>query len=412
MRLAIVAVCACAAVASAPTVLPVVQVDLDAPAQDRWTHIAVNYKDKVPAIMDYLGSVIPKWAIPIVEIIAGDILPYFSEYGDEMIGLASAMGMKNGDVVAMNLVYQLEHLGLNCSNWNNTGPTVKDDPGCMAVDPEQEWCYCKEESEHINEEGVLLSPFSRAKYPGMCTSVVAQAPGGDIWHGRNLDWNLPAVLRELAVDVDFMKGGKKLYRGTTLVGFVGLLNGMRSGAYSVSINARGKGGKIFENLIEALKHRDAMTPSQHIRKVLESEAMFSTAISAFATGAMIDEMYFTVAGSKAGEGVVISRDRENDAAHKADMWFLNDTAVDADGWFRLQTNYDHWNPVPVADDRRTPGVASMKAMTQAKIGNETMMQIMTTVPVFNPHTDYTGIFVPATDSYQSGVWMDQGYFPL
>ena len=35
------------------------------------------------------------------------------------------------------------------------------------------------------------------------------------------------------------------------------------------------------------------------------------------------------------------------------MWSLDPAA--ADGWFRLETNYDHWNPVPTADDRRTPG---------------------------------------------------------
>ena len=36
-----------------------------------------------------------------------------------------------GYVVAMNMVYQLESLGINCSNWNNTGPTRKDDPGAV-----------------------------------------------------------------------------------------------------------------------------------------------------------------------------------------------------------------------------------------------------------------------------------------
>ena len=41
----------------------------------------------------------------------------------------------------LNLVMQIEEIGLNCSNWNETGPTTKDDPGCVAVDPSQEWCY-------------------------------------------------------------------------------------------------------------------------------------------------------------------------------------------------------------------------------------------------------------------------------
>ena len=61
-----------------------------------------------------------------------------------MLGLADGYGLPIGDIVAVNLIYQLESIGLNCSNWNVTGPTVKDDPGCMDVDPKQDWCYCKD----------------------------------------------------------------------------------------------------------------------------------------------------------------------------------------------------------------------------------------------------------------------------
>ena len=45
---------------------------------------------------------------PILEHIAADIEPYFAEYGAEMRGLAEAYGATLGDVVMMNLVYQLE----------------------------------------------------------------------------------------------------------------------------------------------------------------------------------------------------------------------------------------------------------------------------------------------------------------
>jgi len=98
------------------------------------------------------------------------------------------MGLKIGDVVILNLVYQLEHLGLNCSNWNNTGiclcdffgfafslrrmfvsgPTIPNDPGCMAVDPKQEWCYCHNHSDLIDEQGILRLPegvLSRCFFP-------------------------------------------------------------------------------------------------------------------------------------------------------------------------------------------------------------------------------------------------------
>ena len=70
-------------------------------------------------------------------------------------------------------------------------------------------------------------------------------------HGRNLDWNLPVALRNLVVDLDVMRGGERVYRGTGAVGFVGLINGMRMGGdgksvWAVSVDARGKGGTLFD----------------------------------------------------------------------------------------------------------------------------------------------------------------------
>lgn len=45
-----------------------------------------------------------------------------------MKGLAKAYGIDLGDIVVMNLIYQVESIGLNCSTWNNTGPTLPNDP--------------------------------------------------------------------------------------------------------------------------------------------------------------------------------------------------------------------------------------------------------------------------------------------
>jgi hypothetical protein len=92
---------------------------------------------------------------------------------------------------------------------------------------------------------------------GLCTSVVAKTPQGDVMHGRNLDWNIPATLREMVIDVDFQRNNKTVFTGTGLAGFVGLFNGMVPGdkGWSVSLDARGKGGKLFPNLLQALLHK-------------------------------------------------------------------------------------------------------------------------------------------------------------
>mmetsp|Transcript_12615 Transcript_12615/g.18875 ORF Transcript_12615/g.18875 Transcript_12615/m.18875 type:complete len:439 (+) Transcript_12615:34-1350(+) len=393
------------------TRIPLYEVKLDAPPSERWTHVAKDFKEKVPDVLDYLYSFIPKWAEPIIQIIGKSIRPYFSDYGDEMKGLADGLGMDLGEIVVINLIYQLENIGINCSNWNNTGPTRKDDPGCVAVDPDQSWCYCKENKDYIREDG-SLRPHDVPSYnqrirrkrrikgkdgPGLCTSIVARSTEGNIYHARNLDWNLPEAILKMAVDVNFTRRGKTVFIGTTLVGFVGVLNGMVPGGYSSSMNARGKGGKIIDNLLEALLHH-GMTPSQHLRKVLEQETEYDKAISSLASGPLIDEIYYATAGVSGNEGAIVTRDRDT----AADVWALNST-----DFFRVETNYDHWNPVPKSDDRRSPAVAGMKNLTTGGVNFDGMLSVVAKWPVFNAHTDYTSVMIPFNGTYESWIWLEE-----
>lgn len=41
-----------------------------------------------------------------------------------------------------------------------------------------------------------------------CTSVVAQDDKGRIWHGRNLDYGMGTLLRNITVIVDFTRNDK------------------------------------------------------------------------------------------------------------------------------------------------------------------------------------------------------------
>ncbi|OWK13569.1 NAAA, partial [Cervus elaphus hippelaphus] len=43
-----------------------------------------------------------------------------------------------------------------------------------------------------------------------CTSIVAQDSKGHIYHGRNLDYPFGSLLRNLTVDVQFIKSGQTL----------------------------------------------------------------------------------------------------------------------------------------------------------------------------------------------------------
>ena len=297
---------------------PVFTVDMDEPAATRWANVTAHYKADMPAVIAYFDHFIPPWAVPLVEAVAGSIHSYFHKYGEEMEAIALGLGVNTGTVVLINLVMQIEAVGLNCSNWNDTAPTRPGDPGCMDVDPDQKWCYCHQAA----AAGAVFPPSGQLEFgrhaatdgPGLCTSVVAQDTYGHIIHGRNLDWNLPPALRKLMIDIDFLKDGKKLFRGTGAVGAVGVFNGMRyggvaGGGWSASIDARGKGGSLWGNLLQALLEH-SMTPSQHLRDVLETARDYPSAVAGLSSTPQIDENYFIVAGSSAGQGAVISRGRD------------------------------------------------------------------------------------------------------
>jgi hypothetical protein len=83
---------------------------------------------------------------------------------------------------------QLEHLGLNCSNWNNTGPTQKDDPGCMAIDPAQDWCACRRAAPRRQALGPLMRGAVRARALSCrCYCHAAVAAGATIPPSGMLD---------------------------------------------------------------------------------------------------------------------------------------------------------------------------------------------------------------------------------
>lgn len=106
-----------------------------------------------------------------------------------MTGLAPALGLKLGEVVLMNLIYEVEHIGVNCSSNNVTGPV----PNCG-----------------VGATSAFGNRDPETDGPGLCTSIVGHDSAGRVFHGRNLDWQIPTPLRKLMVDVDYTKNGKRI----------------------------------------------------------------------------------------------------------------------------------------------------------------------------------------------------------
>lgn len=339
-------------------------INLDLPQKDRWTHIVNENKDKLKAATDYFNQFIPSWVQPMVFKVAKQFVKTFPDYEGEMQGIADASGIDIGEIITLQLVYIMEQPFNNCSASNTTGP------GCK--------------QNHI----------------GACTSVATELADGTMAHGRNLDFNFPPALNELIVDIDYQTNNQTVFTGTTLIGFVGVLNGMVPGAYSISINARDEGGNVLENFATLLLQK-VMLPSQLLRRTFEVAANYDKALDLLQNTKLANPVYYTAAGVNPGEGVVISRAR----LKTQDVWKLSDTSNGGKDWYKLQTNYDHWKAVPASDNRRDPGNAYVQALGKSGMTIDALkQQVMLKWPIFNPHTDWTSMMSAKMKYYETVAW--------
>jgi hypothetical protein len=353
-------------------------VDLDEAPEKRWAFIAkdpvfANYKTDFTA---YLSKFIPKAAIPVVASIVKNLrVSFYKDYADEMEGLATALGVSLGDVVAANLIYQLEDIGVTCDKRNTTGPC----------------------------------PPSKSSSPGLCTGVVVD-DGKQVFEGRNLDWNLDASLLKYVMQVEYRRQNRTVFIGAQVAGQVGVLHGLtQSGGFSAQINARNTGGNVLANLATLLT--GAKTPTHVLRRALEMEDSFESGVKFLSSERLANPVYYIVAGAGHGEGAILTRERKD----LVDAWHLYETPskdtkkvnIQPD-WLRLQTNYDHWQAVPSYDDRRTPGVANVKQGCGSgdAVNQDCVWKAITTWPTFNHHTDISAVMCPGTGYFNMTVWQD------
>lgn len=228
-----------------------------------------------------------------------------------------------------------------------------------------------------------------------CTSIVAQDSKGHIYHGRNLDYPFGYFLRKLTVDVQFLKNGQIAFTGTTFVGYVGLWTGQSPHKFTISGDERDKGW-WWENAIAAFFQRHSPI-SWLIRTTLSESENFDEAVYKLSKTPLIADVYYIVGGTSPQEGVVITRSRGG----SVDIWPLDPSSG---AWFRVETNYDHWKPVPEKDDRRTPAIKALNATGQANLSLETLFQVLSVFPVYNNYTVYTTVMSAANpDKYMTTV---------
>lgn len=388
-------------------------VNLDLPQEERFKEIGEAYADKSFMLVEYLRRNLPRGWLKPVEKIAGKLLPFFRDYGDEMKGYARALNITDGDVVSINLIYQLERLGLSCDSWNNTGPSMACNlPRNNDDDEENVPDFSTFQPYPDSEEDEYAREVSEIDSPGPCTSFVASDPDGKVWAGRNLDWNFPDSLKEFIINVEYQRGGATVFTATTAVGFVGILHAVKPGKFAYSMDARRKGGRIGANLLEMALERGDRTPEQNARYVFETEDSYESAVAALSATPIVNPVYYILAGVEKPQGCVLARDRLG-VVHTYEM--ADEVAspggnVQKDFWVGI-TNYDlEHRPLP-ADDRATPMTNNLNALEGKPFNDEQIWDILKTWPTFNGHTDITAVVDVKAGKFDVVVWFDHAHWP-
>ena len=89
------------------------------------------------------------------------------------------------------------------------------------------------------------------EFNAFCTSIVAEAPNGEIYHARNMDfgllmgwdtgndtWLLTEKLRPLIFTGVFTKNNQTVFQAVNFAGYVGVITGMKPQAFSLTVNER------------------------------------------------------------------------------------------------------------------------------------------------------------------------------
>ena len=325
-------------------------VNLDLEPQERWKEVAQDFTSELSALLKAVKKLVPPAVIDIVSIIEADVeryLPY--PYNLEIVGIAASSKVTVGEVVLGNTIYELTAFG-------------RSGRGSLA-----------------------------------CTSIVAEALNGTIYHGRNLDYELTNVLRNLTIVVDFQQSGKTAYTGTTFAGYVGLLSGQKPHGFTVTLDERDQ-GDWWMNAFEALLAGTHGIAGFLVRDTIANPSMdFESAVDILAYTPLIAPCYLIIGGVGPTEAAVITRDR----IASLDIWRLNPI----DGrWFLVATNYDHWTSPPSGDDRRDPAIRGMNKTGRADLGVGSLFSVLSTPPVLNNATTYTVIMSAAIPDLYS-TWI-------
>uniref|UniRef100_A0A0N4ZGA3 Acid ceramidase n=1 Tax=Parastrongyloides trichosuri TaxID=131310 RepID=A0A0N4ZGA3_PARTI len=339
--------------------VPWFNIDLDDPRgpYHRWDEVASIYKENIKGLLqvveDLILPIFPTALGPVEALFAdiGDALP--NPYREEIRGISDVSGIPLGLIVLYNIFYEI---------------------------------------------------FT------VCTSVVAQDSTGHVLHARNLDfglflgwdhvthnWKASEHLRGMVININWIKDGKLLYKSNNFAGYIGIYNGLKPNAFSITANERFMAAGGYLGMLEYFMGEDpnGKWMSWLTRETLETATDYNSAYQMLSTIPMLSPVYYILGGVKPYEGCIIHR-----SLNQTDLTtYMN--ASDPNGWYVLQTNYDQNTETMYLDDRRTPGNNCMRKLGQKNVNFQGIFNVLSSRTNLNKLTTYTVLMDVAQSRFET-----------
>lgn len=329
--------------------VPTVELDLDAPAADRW----------VESLQTVVG--LHGWN--------HSFGPIFSLYNAQLFDNVSADQMQLlGDTVATFWPEQAAELkGLAAAFAALGQPQVTYEYLCG-------WVYFHE----LMHTELASSVDKRSG----CTGILAVDPATDlVIHGRNLD-NVPRELRNVTLHHRWMRNGQLAFESVSVYWLTtGVMTGIKANLTTLEENWR------FESVSaeSALAYVANGTLPQvfWFRHILSTMQTFAEVDSFVRSTPAAVGMYVIASGPGPRQGNIYSLSQ---GVNRNVVYSLRDAAA---GNYLVQTNYDRWKPDDPTDARRTVAEENLRALNCTS--ELAVFSVLSTYPVQNPETAYTAM---------------------
>lgn len=315
----LLAACAVTCAVSRRHLVPEFEINLDTAPQHRYDGLVPHFNESVWAFYDafFAHDKVLADALYLLTDIRGK---ENEEHQQEIEGLAAASKLPLKFVQGIQMLYELQTLMVPIVNF--TGPAVDS----LAFLPK-------------GLEALARIPW---RGPG-CTGIIATGGDGTVYHARNLDFSPSAYFAPLVYTGIFKKGGKELFRSQMVAGYSPLVTGLRKGpdGFAIERNTRftdHKGGnkEMLRHLLEGKRPVNGWT----LRKIMETEATYDSAVAAIAAADYVSTEYAIVSGVK--KGTILSRDPDG-VAH---VQTLGQTNMEQRDDYIIITNFDFfWHDI-------------------------------------------------------------------